>query len=70
MLGRAFAMGGRAAISLAVVTNCTEAAFAKDKCAAGQVQSAASVSSQSGATVGGLALHAMGCMWVSDADAV
>ena len=70
VLGRAFAMGGRAVISLAVVPNCTEAAFAKDKCAAGQVQSGASVSSQSGATVGGLALHEMGCMWVPDAGAV
>jgi hypothetical protein len=34
VLDRAFAMGGRAVVSLAVVPNCT---FAKDKCAAGQI---------------------------------
>ena len=68
VLGRAFAMGGRVVVSLALVPNCTEAAFAKDKCAAGQVQSGASVSSQSGATVGGLALHAKfgSLAWTSD----
>ena len=56
-------------ISLAVVPSCSEVQFAKDKCAAGQVQAGASVSSQSGATVSDLVLKEMGCMWTLDVDA-
>ena len=63
-----FVMGGRAAISLSIVPNCTEAQWAKDSCAAGQVQSGVSMSSQSGAMVQGLVLHEMSCMWAKSVD--
>jgi hypothetical protein len=67
----AFVMGGRAVISLPIVPNCTEAQFAKDKCAAGQVQAGASVQvgqHSSGVTLSGMALYEMGCQWTADAD--
>lgn len=63
-----FVMGGRAAISLSIVPNCTEAQWAHDKCAAGQVQSGVSLSSHSGATVNELVLHEMSCMWTGSVD--
>jgi sucrose-6-phosphate hydrolase SacC (GH32 family) len=63
----AFVMRGRAVISLAVVPNCTENQFARDKCAAGQVQAGVSAQSQTGATLS-MACMSMHCMWVSDVD--
>jgi hypothetical protein len=63
-----FVMGGRAAISLSIVPNCTEAQWTKDKCAAGQVQSGVSVSSHSGATMNDLVLYKMSCMWTGSVD--
>jgi hypothetical protein len=61
----AFAMGGRAVVTLAVVPRCTETEFAKDKCAAGQAQAGVATWSETGAVVTSAVAHEMGCGWAS-----
>jgi hypothetical protein len=64
----AFVMQGRAVINLPVVPSCTEDQWFKDKCSKGQSQAGVSVGSQAGATLSGITIYEMGCMWTADAD--
>ena len=61
-------MQGRAVINLPVVPSCTEDQWFKDKCSKGQSQAGVSVGSQVGATLSGITIYEMGCMWTADAD--
>jgi hypothetical protein len=65
----AFVMQGRAVINLPVVPSCTEDQWFKDKCSKGQSQAGVSVGSQAGATLSGITIYEMGCMWTANADA-
>ena len=54
----------RAAVALAVVPQCTENAFARDKCASSEGSSGVRIWSTTGAKLGGITAHEMGCAWI------
>ena len=57
----AFAMNGRATVSLAVVPECSEAQFAQDGCKAGESNAGVSLFSAMGIVAENVTASAMGC---------